>query len=382
MPKADTFELSPALNNQTINASLLLLTHMPSIFARKGKSEKISSDFNDQGIFLSQQEITNIINGDAATLHKIGDIYFKRQKYSEALKWYKKSASKNYPDSLNEIGWMYRNGLGVAKDYDKAIEYYLRAEQNGSSMAQTNLGYMYCNGLEVPKNYQIAMQWYQKAATNGNEHAQNNIGYLYEHGLGVSQDYSAAMKWYMKAGINGSVPAQNNIGRCYQNGLGVPKDINVAIEWFLKADGSGYTSAAYNLGWIYEFENEVRNKQKAIDWYRKCANKGHKDAKSRLVIVLRKDFSIKIEPKGKEKMEYRWDIEEMSLEPSPLADTTLKEKTPEPSPLADTKLEEEVKIKAKNNSDKMRDLEEKMAKLMATTCEDDPRNDLYYDEEE
>ncbi|MBQ9348909.1 MAG: SEL1-like repeat protein, partial [Oscillibacter sp.] len=41
--------------------------------------------------------------------------------------------------ALNNLGYVYENGLGVAKDYQKAMDYYQRAVDAGSDNAATNL---------------------------------------------------------------------------------------------------------------------------------------------------------------------------------------------------------------------------------------------------
>lgn len=58
------------------------------------------------------------------------------------------------------------------------------AAAHGNSDAMNNIGYMYRNGLGVPRNYEEALFWFQKAANLGNSSAQYNIGNLYCWGKG------------------------------------------------------------------------------------------------------------------------------------------------------------------------------------------------------
>lgn len=56
--------------------------------------------------------------------------------------------------------------------------------------AQNNLGYMYKNGLGVEQNHSEAVTWYRKAADQGLAAAQNNLGWMHRHGFGENHDRS------------------------------------------------------------------------------------------------------------------------------------------------------------------------------------------------
>lgn len=51
--------------------------------------------------------------------------------YFDAYKYYKKSASSNYPQAFYQIGTLYKDGLGVNKDNKKAIEYFKKSYDLG-----------------------------------------------------------------------------------------------------------------------------------------------------------------------------------------------------------------------------------------------------------
>jgi TPR repeat protein len=149
---------------------------------------------------------------------------------------------------MNNIGWLYRNGLGVPQDYAEAMRWYRKAADAGDSSAMTNIGGLYENGWACRQDYAEAMRWYRKAADAGNSSAMNNIGWLYQNGLGVPQDYAEAMRWYRKAADAGNSSAMNNIGRLYQNGWGVPQDYAEAMRWYRQAADAGNSWAMTNIG--------------------------------------------------------------------------------------------------------------------------------------
>ncbi len=66
----------------------------------------------------------------------------------------------------------------------------------GDMHAQVELGFRYKHGEGVPKDYTTARGWYEKAAAQGNATAQLILGVLYADGLGVPQDYMRAYMWF------------------------------------------------------------------------------------------------------------------------------------------------------------------------------------------
>ena len=70
-------------------------------------------------------------------------------------------------------------------------------------MAQYNLGVMYANGQGVAKDESTAAEWYRKAAEQGDAEAQFNIGLMFVNGKGVPQSFSEALRWFRKAEAQG-----------------------------------------------------------------------------------------------------------------------------------------------------------------------------------
>jgi hypothetical protein len=69
----------------------------------------------------------------------------------------------------------------------------------------------------------------------------------------------------------------------YNYGYGVPKNLDVAIEWYTKAASQGHILAQRTLGWVYQFRGEVKDLQKAVNWYQVAFDNGDKE----LVILLK-----------------------------------------------------------------------------------------------
>ena len=91
---------------------------------------------------------------------------------------------------LDEGAAAYKRG-----DYATALREWRPLAEQGNANAQFNLGFMYRNGLGVPQDYAKALQWYRKAAKQGVAEAQYNLGIMYGNGEGVPQDYAQAHMW-------------------------------------------------------------------------------------------------------------------------------------------------------------------------------------------
>ena len=71
-----------------------------------------------------------------------------------------------------------------------------------------NLGLLYTDGQGVARDYGKAREWYEKAAAKDHASAMFNLGWLYENGRGVTQDYINARGWYEKAAEKGDERAK------------------------------------------------------------------------------------------------------------------------------------------------------------------------------
>ena len=158
--------------------------------------------------------------------------------------------------ALYEIGLMYQTGKAVRKDAEKALEWFTRSfaplkeqAEKGDAEAQHKMGVIYINGRGVKKDAPEALRWYEQAAAQEYPNSQYNLGNLYASGREVKRDMKAAFTWYEKAGQNGSAEALYALGEMYKSGEKGVVD---------------------------------KNKEKALELWKKAAAKGHKDAQKRI----------------------------------------------------------------------------------------------------
>ncbi len=73
------------------------------------------------------------------------------------------------------MGYCYKIGRGVERDYKIAAYLFTKSAQQGYSYSQYMLGICYEIGQGVEKNLRIAYEWYLKAARQGNAYAQEKV---------------------------------------------------------------------------------------------------------------------------------------------------------------------------------------------------------------
>ena len=59
--------------------------------------------------------------------------------FTEAVYWFGVAADQGHAPSLNELGIMYAEGMGVDADLEKAKEFWKKAEELGCEEAGENL---------------------------------------------------------------------------------------------------------------------------------------------------------------------------------------------------------------------------------------------------
>ncbi len=100
------------------------------------------------------------------------------------------------------------------------------------------------------------------------------LGRCYYEGIGVEKDATKAVYWFRKAAELGDGEAMEYLAKCYRDGTGVEKDITKAVEWYCKEADKGVLSAIKEVKKIAP--------EKAVQYYRKCAEAGSERAMYRL----------------------------------------------------------------------------------------------------
>jgi TPR repeat protein len=86
--------------------------------------------------------------------------------------------------------------LWYSGDRSAAIVAWRRLAEAGDVEASLFLGYVYRRGLGVARDDEQALTWYRRAAERGQPEAQYELALMYELGLGVAPDPNEAAVWY------------------------------------------------------------------------------------------------------------------------------------------------------------------------------------------
>jgi TPR repeat protein len=122
-----------------------------------------------------------------------------KKSLKKAVDHYKKGIKFGDPRCMNQLGYMYGKGAGVAVNEKLAFEYYQMSAFKGLGSAQHNLGSCYANGTYVEKNNTEAREWFNKAAAQGDEDAIKNLELLDEEEKAEEESQAQIRKEEKKA---------------------------------------------------------------------------------------------------------------------------------------------------------------------------------------
>lgn len=204
--------------------------------------------------------------------------------YRQAGLWFEKAVAAGSTTAMYELGVQFERGQGVTQNYKQARDWFEKAAEGGSPQAMTSLGSLYSFGHGATQDYGNARRWYEMGAAAGDASAMYALGSLYDDGYGVTQDYKQALQWYEKGAAAGSSAAMTALGTLYSYGRGVPQDYRQAGLWYFKAvERDGNAVASFSLGFMWENGLGVKpDLKEARQWYERAAVAGYQQAIERL----------------------------------------------------------------------------------------------------
>lgn len=121
------------------------------------------------------------------------------------------------------------------KDYATAKQVFEQLATQGDAKSQFQLGYLYRNGFGVPKNFETAASWYRLAAKQGFAKAQVALAIALERGRGLPMNLEEAVAWFRRAAESDDGYAQKWLGEAYLKGIGVQQSPIWSYFWNLIA---------------------------------------------------------------------------------------------------------------------------------------------------
>lgn len=177
--------------------------------------------------------------------------YAKRVRYGintdvnleRAAKIYSYLAKKGNADAQRELGCMFLNGEGVAKNYKAAHSLLKKACLANDAKAMCAMAHVYQYGLGTKTNKSLAFKLYLRAARMGNARGCYGAGNMLYKGQGVKQDYQKAEEILLKGSEKGNAKCDFLLANYYAYGFGGTPDYSKAKEFLNKAvrNGHGWT---------------------------------------------------------------------------------------------------------------------------------------------
>ena len=114
-------------------------------------------------------------------MHEIGRCYFKGegvpQDYEEAIQWFSYAADRDFPISQFSLG-LVRQRLGSGTGWRQSLGWFQKAADQDYPDASHRLGCLYRDALGVPRDYARARELFRNAAHQGHTEAQLDLGLL------------------------------------------------------------------------------------------------------------------------------------------------------------------------------------------------------------
>jgi uncharacterized protein len=206
----------------------------------KGTAEIASSDIATAIKFCKTAS-----NSSRRALYQLGRAYAANHQAPEAIGAWRKAADKGSSSAMVELGVLYGNGAGVAKDEAQARKLFERAAAAGNPRgisnlaalggaasadpvqtrsllakagetnpeAQYQLGVMIADGVGGPKDDVTARALFEKAAAQNHPAALERMGAFAAEGRGGDKDAAAAKAYYEKAAALGNEDAKAALKR-------------------------------------------------------------------------------------------------------------------------------------------------------------------------
>ena len=213
---------------------------------------------------------------------------FKMARYDSARRIWEALDQRNFGEAAFNLGILYEDGLGVARDMERALGYYRRGAMLGSPKAMFRVGVMHwlgAPGVAIARDE--GRRYLSMAAAAGDSEAQR---YLAAEGTGAdandpllradralasgrAEESVAILK---AAAESGQVRAQTRLAWSYEAGRGVARDLALAAKWFSMAAQGGDGEAMYALAVMHGTgAGQVKDPVRAEQWLQRSAAAGY-----------------------------------------------------------------------------------------------------------
>ncbi|CAE7337121.1 esiB [Symbiodinium sp. CCMP2592] len=222
---------------------------------------------------LASCQTQHLLGNDATFFSNLGCMYDQglgvARDVQKAREFWERSMEMGHPKAPTNLGLLYQSGEGVAQDFRKAKELYELGIKRGDDTAPATLGVLYEGGQGIVQDLRRARELYEMGVETGDRRACYQLGHLYQFGLGVARDFKRAREFYELGTQRGDATSPVFLGSMYLLGQGVAKDFRRARELFELGMQRGDARAPASLGLLYQKGQGVaEDLKKAEDCYK------------------------------------------------------------------------------------------------------------------
>lgn len=187
------------------------------------------------------------------------------QSFDQALYW----ANRAQAAGSRQAGWAFGNVYADEKfaNYNTTIAmgHFQKGTEAGCRHAAHELGRIYQEGRGVAKDIYKAISCFETSVRLGGR--EGSLGYLalvqiYEFGDGVPASPQKALEWYHRAGPRDKGVIATVIGQRYLSDGSKDK----AIQWYSEGAGQKDATCMFQLGWFLTQPGPTQNANKAEAW--------------------------------------------------------------------------------------------------------------------
>lgn len=217
------------------------------------------------------EKITSIIN----------DYYNGYLFEEEHLNIATKLISANFKDYINILREFIRTVRSKVDNGRSRLQYARWLSRSENNPNKTNIVF---EELSIPDEDEMIppgeLKKFEEQARLGDAEAQIKLGDLYRVGNNIKQNKQLSFYYMSKAADQGSAYAIIMMGKFFEIGFGITADVHAAFRYFMMAAEAEIDQGMYEVGISYLEGKGVRqNKEEAINWLTKAADKGYEKAK-------------------------------------------------------------------------------------------------------
>jgi TPR repeat protein len=172
------------------------------------------------------------------------------QDRAEAMRWLSQAAHKSHPYAECLLGYRFQNpvweGTGTNRhlprpNFSEAVKWFRRSAEQNWAGGQYYLALGYLNGEGLEQNEETGLEWLRKAADQNHHHALHKLAMLYTRNIGEPrgpEDRPVAL--LLRAAGYEHTEAYEQLAFRYRHGLGVGRDLVAAAQWYCRAASADY----------------------------------------------------------------------------------------------------------------------------------------------